>query len=184
MIRTRTAGIGAVAASREKIRQASVENRSACCLYSCIAMLPVTEGLVVAALGTHLVLLVLLLGKSHSVCAESRRWRKNGCKSTRGGRPSQAIWTGGLWKTFTANQIDPLDNTETEKMYARYKDRLGVAMTKTLRSATLQLYVEVAAMFLPIENQSGIIADLESDPFVRHTLSSATCELYHPDGMF
>ena len=30
---SRTAGVGAAAASREKTRQASVENRSACCLY-------------------------------------------------------------------------------------------------------------------------------------------------------
>ena len=52
--------------------------------------------------------------------------------------------------------------------------RLGAAMTKTLGSVVLQLYVEVAAMFLLIENQSGLITDLESDPFVGHTLSSAT----------
>ena len=57
---SRTAGVGAAAASREKTRQASVENRSACCLYSCVAMLPVTEGLLVAVLGTHLVLLVFV----------------------------------------------------------------------------------------------------------------------------
>ena len=40
--------------------------------------------------------------------------------------------------------------------------------------------------FLPIpaENQPGLIADLEADPFVGHALSSATCELYHRYGMF
>ena len=57
---SRTACVGAAAASRKKTRQASVENRSACCLYSCVAMLPVTEGLLVAVLGTHLVLLVFV----------------------------------------------------------------------------------------------------------------------------
>ena len=57
-------------------------------------------------------------------------------------------------------------------------------MTKTLGSAALQLYVGVAAMFLPIENHPGLIADLESDPFVGHALSSATCELYHHYGMY
>ena len=51
-------------------------------------------------------------------------------------------------KTFTADQIDTLDNTEIEKMYARYEARLGAAITKTLGSAALQLYAEVAAMFL------------------------------------
>ena len=51
----------------------------------------------------------------------------------------------------------------------------GAAMTKTLGSAAHQLYAGVAAMFLPIENQPGLIADIDSDPFVGHTLSSATC---------
>ena len=70
-------------------------------------------------------------------------------------------------------------------MYARYEARLGAAMTKTLGSAALQLYAGVASMFLPIpaENQPGLIHDLESDPFVGHALSSATCELYHRYGM-
>ena len=41
-------------------------------------------------------------------------------------------------------------------------------------------------MFLPIlaENQSGLITDLEGDPFVGHMLSTATCELYHRYGVF
>ena len=43
-------------------------------------------------------------------------------------------------KAFTADQIDALDDTEIEKMYARYAARLGAAMTKTLGSAALQLY--------------------------------------------
>ena len=59
-------------------------------------------------------------------------------------------------------------------------------MTKTLGSAALLLYAGVVFMFLPIpaENQPGLIADLEGDPFVGHALSSATCELYHRYGMF
>ena len=56
----------------------------------------------------------------------------------------------------------------------------------TLGSAALQLYAGVVSLFLPIpaENQPGLIADLEGDPFVWHALSSATCELYHRYGMF
>ena len=89
-------------------------------------------------------------------------------------------------QALTADKIDALDNTEIENMYARYEARLGAAMTKTLRSAVLQLYAGIAAMFLPIpaENQPGLIADLEGDPFVGHALSTATCELYHRYGMF
>ena len=69
-------------------------------------------------------------------------------------------------------------------LYALYKARLGAAMTKG--SAALQLYAGVVSMFLPIpaENQPGLIADLEGDPFVRYALSSAICELYHRHGMF
>ena len=37
---------------------------------------------------------------------------------------------------------------------------------------------------IPTENQPGLIADLEGNPFVGHALSSATCELYHRYGMF
>ena len=106
-----------------------------------------------------------------------------------------AIAAGGLagqyglvvrGKTFTANQIDALDSTEIEKLYARYEARLGAVMTKTLGSAALQLYAGLASMFAPIppENQPGLIADLEGDPFVGHALSSATCELYHRYGLF
>ena len=74
-------------------------------------------------------------------------------------------------KAFTAHQIDALDNSEIEKLYAPYEARLGAAMTKTLASAALQLYVGITAMFLPIENQPRLIADLESDPFVEHALA-------------
>ena len=44
----------------------------------------------------------------------------------------------------------------------------------------------VVSMFLriPAENQPGLIADFEGDPFVGHALSSATCELYHCYSMF
>ena len=89
-------------------------------------------------------------------------------------------------KAFTADQIDALDNSEIKKLYTRYKARLGAAMTMTLGSAALQLYAGIAAMFLPIpaENQPGLIADLEGDPFVGHILSTATCELYHRYGVF
>ena len=40
-------------------------------------------------------------------------------------------------------------------------------------------------MFLPIqvENQPGLIADLEGDPFVGHTLITAVCESYHRLGV-
>ena len=70
------------------------------------------------------------------------------------------------------------------KLYARYEARLGAVMTKTLGSAALQLYVGVASMFFPIENQPAFVAYLEADLFVGHALSSATCELYHRYGMF
>ena len=82
-------------------------------------------------------------------------------------------------KALTASHIEELDESEIEMLYARYEARLGVAMTKSLGSAALKLYAGMVSMFLPIpaENQPGLIADLEGDPFV-------TCELYHRYGMF
>ena len=89
-------------------------------------------------------------------------------------------------KALTASHIKELDDSEIESLYARYEARLGAAMTKTLGSAALRLYAGVVSMFLPIpaENQPRLFADLEGDPFVGHALSSATCELYHRNGMF
>ena len=40
-------------------------------------------------------------------------------------------------KAFTADQINALDNSEIEKLYARFEARLGAAMMKTLGSASL-----------------------------------------------
>ena len=100
----------------------------------------------------------------------------------------QTGWYGLLahGTALTASHIEELDDSEIERLYARIEVRLGAAMTKTLGSAALKLYAGMASMFLPIpaENQPGLIADLEADPFVGHALSSTTCELYHRYGMF
>ena len=89
-----------------------------------------------------------------------------------------------LGKAFTVDQIDALDDAETVQLYAGYEARLGAAMMKTLGSAALQLYAGLASMFFPIENQPALVADFEAHPFVWHALIRATCELYHPYGMF
>ena len=46
--------------------------------------------------------------------------------------------------------IGELDDSEIERLYARYEARLGAALTKTLGSAAVQLYAGVVSMFLPI----------------------------------
>ena len=199
-------------------------------------MLLVTEGLLVAVLGTHLVLLVFVVWCLRRAALYIKRARRlvigamdcdelidklmsvadpqdAGAGLAEGAPPAAApaatpaeeervqkrherlaaIAAGGQAgqyglvvreKPFTADQIDALDNSEIEKLYARYEARLGAAMTKTLGSAALQIYAGTVAMFLSIENQPGLIADLVSDPFVGHALSCATCELYHRYGMF
>ena len=53
-------------------------------------------------------------------------------------------------KTLPASHIGELDDSEIERLYARYEVRLAAAMTKTLGSAALQLYAGVVSMFLPI----------------------------------
>ena len=91
-------------------------------------------------------------------------------------------------KALTASHIKELDDSEIERLYVRYEARPRAAMMKTLGTAALQLDAGMVSMFLPVpvpaENQPELIAVLESDPFVGHALSSATCELYHRYGMF
>ena len=127
------------------------------------------------------------------VRAGNSRRRLTGCKITVKGLPrlQRGIKQGGMGyllteKHLTASHIEELDDSEIERLYARYEARLGAAMTKTLGSAALQIYAEVVSMFLPIpaENQPGLISDLKGDPFAGYALSSATCELYHRHGMF
>ena len=104
--------------------------------------------------------------------------------------PLAALAAGGrarqyLGKTLSIDQIDNLEEEEVEKLYGRYEARLGAAMTKTLGAAALQLYTSTVSMFLPIppEEQPKLLTELKSDLFVEHTVSNATCELYHKFGM-
>ena len=62
-------------------------------------------------------------------------------------------------KPLTASHIEELDNSEKERLNARYEARLRAAMTKTLGSAALQLYAGVISMFLtiPADNQPGLL---------------------------
>ena len=116
-------------------------------------------------------------------CQEVQKYRERLAALVAGGQAKQyGLVVHG--KALTADQIDALDNSEIEKLYARYEARLGAAMTKTLGSAALQIYAGVIGQFVPIPDQLGLIRDLESDPFVGHALSSATCELYHRYGMW
>ena len=98
-----------------------------------------------------------------------------------GGRAQQY-----LGKALSVDQVDNMKDMEVKKLYGRYEARLGAAMTKTLGAAALQLYTSVASMFLPIppEEQPELLAELESDPFVEHVVSNATCEMYHRFGMY
>ena len=154
-------------------------------------MLPVTEGLLVVVLGTHLVLLVFIVWclRRAALYIKRARWlvigamdcdelidklmsvadpKDAGAGLAEGASPAvapaatpeeeervqkrrerlAAIAAGGQaeqyglvirGKTFTADPIDALDNTEIEKLYARYEARLGAAITKTLGSAALQI---------------------------------------------
>lgn len=62
-----------------------------------------------------------------------------------------------------------MDDKEVERLYARYEERLGASMTN------IRLILKISP---------GLIADVKADPFDRHALSSATCELYHRYGMY
>ena len=78
-----------------------------------------------------------------------------------------------------------MEEEEVEKLYSRYEAQLRAAMTRTLGAAALQLYTSTVSMFLPIppKEQLKLLTELESDPFVEHAVSNATCKLYHKFGM-
>ena len=123
---------------------------------------------------------------THSVGGEdtgttNKQHRERLAALAAGGRARQY-----LGKALSVDQVDNMEDEEVEKLYGRYEARLGAAMTKTLGAAALQLYTSVASMFLPIppEEQPELLAELESDPFVEHAVSSATCEMYHRFGMY
>ena len=100
----------------------------------------------------------------------------------RGGEGAKEYGLAVHGKQLTADHVDTMEDSEIEKLYARYEARLGA----TLGSAAIQLYAGVAFMFLPIpaENQPGLVADLEDDPFVGDALSTTTCDLYHRYGWY
>ena len=82
----------------------------------------------------------------------------------------------------TPERIDAMEYTAIEKLHARYKARLGAAMSKSLGSSRLHMYARMASMLLPLppSRQLQLVADLEHDP----ALQSACCELYYRYGMY
>ena len=103
-----------------------------------------------------------------------------------------ALAAGGQAKlTFKGHlvnteRVDAMTDTEVEQVYASYEARLGAMMTKSLGASLLRLYASAASILLPLppERQLTLMADLEKDPFVSTTLTSACCELYFRYGMF
>ena len=74
-----------------------------------------------------------------------------------------------------------MDHSEVEKLYAWYEAKLGVTMTKALGRSALLIYSGLAGMLLliPTEKQPDLVADLKTNTFIRHALSSIICKLYH-----
>lgn len=120
-------------------------------------------------------------GTSATTSPQSSQHRERLAALVAGGRARQY-----LGKPLSIDQIDHMEAAEVEKLYSRYEARLGAAMTRTLGATLLQLYTSTVSMFLPIpsEEQPELLTELESDPFVEHAVSNATCELYHRFGMY
>ena len=89
-----------------------------------------------------------------------------------------------LGKAWSMEEINVLGDDEVRKLHTLYEARLGASITKTLGRAALQLYADVVSLFLPIppENRQPLVAELESDPFVDHALTSIACEMYYHCG--
>ena len=102
-----------------------------------------------------------------------------------------AVVAGGMAKNYlgkqlTLAQVDEMTDDEVFKYHSRYEARLGASMVKTLGASALQMYALAAGTFLPIphENQPQLVSDLDEDPFVKHALTTACCELYNRYGMY
>jgi hypothetical protein len=89
-----------------------------------------------------------------------------------------------LGRALTPEHIDDMTDEEIARLYTRYEMRLGAEMTQTLGRSALQLYVAIANRYLPIDDLNSLQADLEKDPFARHALSAASCQVYHKCGMY
>ena len=83
-------------------------------------------------------------GGGHEVTGQSRQQPAAPDRITVKGSPrlQRELKQGGMdyvahGKALTASHIKELDDSEKERLYARYEARLGPAMTKTLGSAAL-----------------------------------------------
>ena len=56
---------------------------------------------------------------------EGEEWVQKRCERLAAGGQAGQYGLTVRGKTFTSDQIDALDNTEIEKLYARYEARLG-----------------------------------------------------------
>ena len=96
-----------------------------------------------------------------------------------------ALVRGGQTKYLdvgmTSAKIEDATDVEIEVLFTRYELKLGAALTKNLGSTFIHLYTKVVSMFLPIpsEEQRELVADLENDVFLEHSLNSTMCILYH-----
>ena len=100
-----------------------------------------------------------------------------------------AIVSGGqskeyLGKDVSIEKIEGMTDAEIDKLYARYEARLGLIITRNLGNTLIHLYSTAVSKYLSIDDQAGLVRDLQRDPFLGHALNSFTCGLYHRFGMF
>ena len=79
---------------------------------------------------------------------------------------------------------DKLSIKDVEKYYAKYDQKLGADMTKSLGRTAIEMYSRIFSMFIPIDSTENLNNDLEKDPIISTTLNTISSQLYHTFGNF
>ena len=102
-----------------------------------------------------------------------------------------AITLGGqstkyLSKNVNPQDLDSMSQQDLDKLYTCYESRHGASMTATLGQSAIQLYTTLVSMLLPIpiDPQPLLASDLQADPFIPHSMTTAACELYYKFGFY
>ena len=90
-----------------------------------------------------------------------------------------AVIAGGNSQYYFGKVIldaDKLSIKDVEKYYAKYEQKLGADMTKSLGRTAIEMYTRIFSMFIPIDSTENLNNDLEKDPIISTTLNTIACQ--------
>ena len=91
-----------------------------------------------------------------------------------------------LGKNITSDEIERLDQNELRKLYARYENRMGGLVTKSLKRHVVVAYTKLVGWLLPkslvIADTDALEVSLNEGPFIDIALEKWSCGMYHRFG--